>query len=80
MLEYFCPRKICFRGTIVFIFDIRMAASFFTGKIPNFQVRIFKKLEYTCDSLMESFVKPIDKRRYKIHLDFASVKDFNVFI
>ena len=23
---------------------------------------------------------PIDKRRYKIHLDFAAVKDFNVLI
>ena len=25
-------------------------------------------------------VQTIDKRRYKIHLEFAAVKDFNVFI
>ena len=33
--------------------------------------------EYYKSHTFES-VTPIDKRRYKVHLDFESVKDFNV--
>ena len=50
-----------------------------TTKTTDYKISISNINSFTIKILLSS-IQTKDKRRYKIHLDVAAVKDFNVFI